>query len=618
MCGILGLVEKTGDSQRTSSFIDNGLLALSHRGPDDSGYESLIAEELSISFGHRRLSILGVDKSGHQPMSHESLTIVFNGEIYNYRELCTEHLNLDPSELVNDTDLLLRLWERLGPDSLKYLRGIFAFAIYDSGNQSLYLARDSFGVKPLYYKFNGKALWFASEPKVIAENTGLFNVDEDAASTYLLRARYDLGSRTFFDGVMIQKPGTVIEFSLAGEFPKLKSEWKYASFNLQPRKVSFDDAKKKVRELFLQAVERNLVSDVPVSFALSGGLDSSAIVSSARYIQPNVEIDVFSYEPSNESLSEMPFVEHLAEELNLKINKCTLDEQQALEIFDDFLIAQGEPVQSSRQMAQYVVFQEAARRGYKVLIEGQGGDEVLAGYHGFVHLRILDLLRNGKPIKALRLMKSWKQSNPSYPASLPIVLSGQALTDSSLAPIGVESWARDRYMNDNAMLLAYKSMKKSVLRAEKNFQSEDIEHPKGTLFKRGLFEATTRTYLPQLLRQGDRNAMTHSVENRVPFLDEDLVQYIWSLPDEFLLSNKGVTKHIFREAMRGIVPDKIIDRKDKVGFSTDAGLLPPEIQLSNSELLSKLDLNSSDAKHTESSLWRRRSMRHWLSQMGVR
>lgn len=618
MCGILGLVQTINDSEESSSFIEDGLLALSHRGPDDSGHESIMAEELSISFGHRRLSILGLDKSGHQPMSYESLKIVFNGEIYNYRELCREHLNFDPSELVNDTELLLRLWEKLGTDSLKYLRGIFAFAIYDSENQSLYLARDSFGVKPLYYKFNGKALWFASEPKVIAENTGVFKVDEDAASTYLLRARYDLESRTFFDGVLSQKPGSVIEFSLAGKFPKLKGELKYANFDLQRQKVSLDDAKKKVRELFLQAVERNLVSDVPVAFALSGGLDSSAIVSSARYIQPNVEIEVFSYEPSNESLSEMPFVEHLAVELNLKINKCTLNEAQALELFEDFLIAQGEPVQSSRQMAQYVVFQEAARKGYKVLIEGQGGDEVLAGYHGFVHLRILDLLRNGKPIKALQLMKSWKQSNPSYPSSLPIVLLGQALVDSSLAPIGVESWARDRYMNDNAMMMASKSMKKSVLLAEKDLKRQNIDHPRGTLFKRGLFEATNRTYLPQLLRQGDRNAMTHSVENRVPFLDEDFVQYIWSLPDEFLLSNKGVTKNIFREAMRGIVPDKIIDRKDKVGFSTDAGLLPPEIQLSNSELLRKLDLDSSDVKHTEFSLWRRRSMRHWLSQMGVK
>ena len=618
MCGILGLVETIDDSGPTSSFIVDGLLALSHRGPDDSGHKSIMVEELSIRFGHRRLSILGVDKSGNQPMSHRSLTIVFNGEIYNYQELCTEHLQLDPAVLVNDTDLLLRLWEKLGADSLKYLRGIFAFSIFDAENQTLYLVRDSFGVKPLYYKFDEKSLWFASEPRVIAENTGVFNVDQDAASTYLLRARYDLGSRTFFDGVVSQKPGTVIEFSLDGKFPVIKGKREYADFDLQPRKVSYDDAKKKVRELFLQAVERNLVSDVPVAFALSGGLDSSAIVSSVRYIQPNAEIEVFSYEPSNESLSEAPFVEHLAEELNLKVNKCTLDEEQALELFDDFLIAQGEAVQSSRQMAQYVVFQQAARTGYKVLIEGQGGDEVLAGYHGFVHLRILDLLRNGQPSKALQLMKSWKQSNPSYPSSLPIVLLGQALVDSSLVPLGVESWARDKYMNDNAMLLASKSIKKSVLRAEKNLQSEYIEHPKGTLFKRGLFVATTRTYLPQLLRQGDRNAMTHSVENRVPFLDEDFVKYIWSLPDEFLLSNKGVTKHIFREAMRGIVPDKIIDRKDKVGFSTDAGLLPPEIQLRDSELLRKLELDSSDAKHTESSLWRRRSMRHWLSQMGVK
>ena len=618
MCGIVGVVESVNDSGRTSSFIADGLLALSHRGPDDSGHEAILAEELYLGLGHRRLSILGVDKSGHQPMSHECLTIVFNGEIYNYRELCEEYLNLESSVLGNDTELILRLWDKIGPDSLKYLRGIFAFAIYDSEIQSLYLVRDSFGVKPLYYKFDEKSLWFSSEAKVIAEKSGGFNFDQDAACTYLLRARYDLGSRTFFDGVVSQEPGTVIEFSLTGKFPKLRREGKYVNFDLQPRKVSFDDEKKKVRELFLQAVERNLVSDVPVTFALSGGLDSSAIVSSARYIQPKAEIEVFSYEPANESLSEMPFVEHVAEVLNLKVNKCTLDEGQALELFHDFLIAQGEPVQSSRQMAQYVVFQEAARKGYKVLIEGQGGDEVLAGYHGFVHLRILDLLRNGQPYKALQLMKSWKQSNPSYPSSLPIVLLGQALVDSSLIPLGVESWARDKYMNDNAMRLASKSMKKSVLRAEKNLQNEYVDYPTGTLLKRGLFEATTRTYLPQLLRQGDRNAMTHSVENRVPFLDEDFAQYIWSLPDEFLLSNKGVTKHIFREAIRGIVPDKIIDRKDKVGFSTDAGLLPPEIQPSHSGLLSKLDLDSSDAKHTEASLWRRRSMRHWLSHTGVR
>ena len=414
-----------------------------------------------------------------------------------------------------------------------------------------------------------------------------------------------------------QAAGTVIEFSLSGELAELESSWQYTDFDLKHRKVSIDEAKTKVRELFLQAVERNLVSDVPVAFALSGGLDSSAIVSAARFIRPNAEIEIFSYEPADKSLSEFTFVEHLSEELNLKVNKCTLEKAEATAVFADFLSAQGEPVQSSSQMSQYVVFREAAQKGYKVLIEGQGGDEVMAGYHGFVHLRILDLLRNAKPNEAVKIMRYWRDANPSYSSTLPLILMAQALIDSYPSTLSVEGLARGKYLKDNAMLLASRPIKKSIVGVGTTHDDWVLAQPNGSLFKKGLFEATTKTYLPQLLRQGDRNAMSHSIENRVPFLDEDFVQYIWSLPDEFLLSDEGVTKHIFREAMRGIVPDKIIERKDKVGFSTDAGLLPPEIQLSDSAMLEKLDLNSSDFEHTESSLWRRRTMRYWMSQMGV-
>jgi len=567
---------------------------------------------MRVAFGHRRLAILGLGSTANQPMSNGHLTVTFNGEIYNYRTLCRDVLQQDPDSLSNDTDLILRMWERFGPSCVEFFRGIFAFALFDSNAGRLFLARDTFGVKPLYFRFERESLSFASEPWLLRDKSDPFPINIETCSTYLLRARYDFSRETFFKHVRSIEPGTIESFSITSKSIEREATTHFSIKCCTKSTDSFERSCARVRELFLQAVDRNLTSDVPVAFALSGGLDSAAIVCAARHLFPSRVLSAFSYVPNSEDQSEFGFVKLLEESHDLQVHRCSMDSSDVKRLVSAFVRAQGEPVQSSRQLAQFIVFKAAAKEGFKVLLEGQGGDEILAGYHGFVHLRLLDLVAAGDLLTASKLLRNWSKNNPSYSTHLVLSMMAGELFSRIPGIAGLEGVIRARTTGDNALLVLGTKGKKRSKSGTHEATLRRRHKLNDSRFRAGLGEAVSSAYLPQLLRQGDRNAMAHSVENRVPFLDEDFAAYVGTLPDEFLLSNEGITKYVFREAMRGLVPDVIIDRTDKVGFQTDGGLLPPTTKAKRDWTDVLPWMQGSDEVLSEAARWRRRSIQHWL------
>lgn len=567
---------------------------------------------MRVAFGHRRLAILGLGSAANQPMSNGHLTVTFNGEIYNYQSLCRDVLQQDPDSLSNDTDLILRMWESLGPSCVNFFRGIFAFALFDSNAGKLFLVRDTFGVKPLYIRSERESLSFASEPWLLRDKSDIFPINLETCSTYLLRARYDFSRETFFKHVRSIEPGTIESFSITSKSIEKEATTNFSIKCGTKSADSFEHSCARVRELFLQAVERNLTSDVPVAFALSGGLDSAAMVCAARHLFPNRTLSTFSYVPNSEDQSEFGFVKLLEESYDLQVHRCSMDLADVERLVSAFVRAQGEPVQSSRQLAQFIVFKAASKEGFRVLLEGQGGDEVLAGYHGFVHLRLLDLVMAGHLLTASKLLRNWSKNNSSYSIQLVLSMMAGELLSRTPGIAGLEGVIRARTTGDNALLVLGRRGKNSLKAGAREANLRRRRNLNESRFRAGLREAISSTYLPQLLRQGDRNAMAHSVENRVPFLDEDFAAYVGTLPDEFLISNEGITKYVFREAMRGLVPDVIIDRTDKVGFQTDVGLLPPT-PITKRIWTDVLPwIQGSDEMLSEAALWRRRSIQHWL------
>ena len=615
MCGVAGYaISGTADASKDDVWLTNTINHMRHRGPDANGFESHCNDQFSIGLGHCRLSIQGLGSSGNQPMNKGQFSIIYNGEIYNANELKHEYPSaVDGLETDSDTELLLALMSEIGLEALSRVRGIYAFAFFDHSSAQLTIARDTFGVKPMYFGTSGERFFFASEPLQVAKALGsdVLQIDEESLARYLALGRYDGIDKTFYKGVKSLGPGEHLVVDLAeGPMHLDRRRDRQIAPSQKHESLAFAEAVERFRSLLFQSVERNFTSDVPVGLALSGGIDSSSLACVARYLYPDASIPVFSYFAQSPDINESEAVVALSKRLNLELFSVEISPENVLEAQDEFISRQGEPVSSSRIFAQFSVFQAAHKQGIKVLLEGQGADEVLAGYHGFAHMRTLRILKEAGLTRAISFANSWRRSNTGYTLATLFAMSFQARFPRLRGSFYVQSWSRVFLNHDYGM----RDMNASVARAA--LQREYPLHVISPNFrlKAALEEATYQSYLPQLLRQGDRNAMAHSIENRVPYLDEDLVEFAWSLPEEFLLSRRGATKHILRESMRGLVPDSILDNKRKIGFETDP-ILSMNIddpETVRRHLSSKL-LWRPDSKFGES--WRARNTLLWLESI---
>lgn len=596
MCGIVGAIELNPKDieERVSLANDN----LSHRGPDGSGIESFETKDKTIVFAHSRLSIIDLSELGHQPMSSKNgeYWLTFNGEIYNYKEIREDLIELGYTfESDTDTEVLLTSWIEWGEACLTRLIGMFAFAIYDKTSNSFHLARDAFGIKPCYYYSKSDKFYFSSEvPALYSLIPGKLNLDKGSIINYLLRSSYDAGEFTFAEEIKALKPGSIITIDLNLGLAVSERTWWEPKIS-EDRKISFEEASDKLRELFLKSIRLHLRSDVPLGAALSGGIDSSAIVCAMRYLEPDLPIHTFSYIASNTSVNEEKWVDLVNNHVNATPHKLELSFEDLSDDLNSVIESQGEPFGSTSIYAQYRIFQLAKSEGITVMLEGQGADELLGGYFGYPEHTAWSYLDNKDFSGLLRFARHWaKQHGKSEKFIKKFILrkiimnSLKSVSDTiksmrglfklvrpnterissakkppnyltkRLFPIEIPDWIT---RPSDGMELANSQLNAGV----------DKDDPKG---RRLVFELRRslkghhQAGLNSLLRHGDRNAMKWSIEGRVPFLTIEIAEFVLSLPEHYLVSKEGLTKNVFREAMRGIVPDEILDRKDKVGFET--------------------------------------------------
>ena len=548
MCGISGIVNFNG-SKINPGDLDAMIDAMRHRGPDDEG----IYRDDQVGLGFVRLSIIDLSYAGHQPMYSQDkrFIIIFNGEIYNYIELRnTLIIKGHQFKTKTDTEVLLTAYIEWGENMLHRLNGMWAFVIYDRKEKMVFGARDRYGIKPFYYSLNDKQFIFSSEiPSILKVIKQKPNADEGALFEFLIFNRTDQTENTFFKEVKKLEHGHFIKIGIQknGNIrDKIKiKKWYDLRKEIKP---SFKNPEE-FREMLSSSLGLRLRSDVPVGVCLSGGLDSSSIVSGLLKDFNKDDLNTFSaVYRDGAKCDESAFIDEYREDLK-NMYFITPDANSLMQDISRFVKAHGEPIASTSPYAQFKVM-ELAKDYVTVTLDGQGADEELAGYHYFFGFYFKSLL---KQIKIGRLTSE---------------MAHYYLKHRSL--FGIKSF----------LFFLLPAQLRTKLRAnEKGYVNEDFYQSQhgsnGTISKElygspSLQEALINHFeykLEHLLKWEDRNSMWFSMEARVPFLDHRLVERTLSLKEEQII-NRGETKAILRKAMKGILPEKIRTRNDKIGFGT--------------------------------------------------
>jgi asparagine synthase (glutamine-hydrolysing) len=571
MCGIIGAVHSNNHAFSINN-LERGLNRISNRGPDNTSIYSEKVSNICLHFGHNRLSILDLSEAGSQPM--ESLDkrylLVFNGEIYNYKEIRGKLIELGYQfKSTTDSEVLLNAWIHYGKSSVELFTGMFSFVIYDRLDSKLFMARDPFGIKPLYYYQDSSLFCFSSEIDSLLELSNDRELDIKVISTYLFSGVYDNSTATFYRKVRQLDTGCVAIFDL-NSFGNLHVEryWKPSIITNPIRDTT--ELVNIIKEKILKSISLHIRSDVPIGAALSGGLDSSSIVCCLRYLYPDLELNTFSYIATDSNKTEEKWIDIVNNHVGAISHKSYITNQDIVQNLDDFILSQGEPVGGTSFFAEYSVYKLAKEKGIKVMLDGHGADELFAGYLGYPVSRLNSYLQLGQIHKALYFLYNWicwpnrnlKMGLNSLAESLSNTLFNFSLRD---------------YINTSQCLNSdkfnlYHSNYRDTMNDIRNVSHVFHDKPVGRSLTYKLRDELSITSCPYQLRSADRSAMRRSIENRVPFLERDLVSFALTLPEDLLLSPHGQTKHILRLAMKDIVPIEILHRRDKIGYETPSNL----------------------------------------------
>jgi asparagine synthase (glutamine-hydrolysing) len=538
---------------------------MAHRGPDDSGLDRIQLPGGEAWLGHSRLSIIDLSSGGHQPMYAEDgrYAIVFNGELYNYRELRSELALLGHVfGTQSDTEVLLAAWAQWHEDCLQRLNGMFAFAVLDREAQTLTLVRDAFGIKPLFYSLGRRSVHFASEtPALSALLPAPPQPDLETACAFLATGSYDTGESTFYEGLLQLRPGHLLTVALNSESHPSPRRWWYPAIE-ERLDLSFEQAAEELRGRFLDSVRMHLRSDVPIGAALSGGVDSSAVVCAMRHLEPGVPIHTFTYVARGAASDEERWADTVNTHVSAQAHKVLVAPQELARDLDDMIRCQGEPFGSTSIYAQYRVFRAAREAGVTVTLDGQGADELLAGYSGYPLAAARSMWERGDWKALANFWRRW----PEWPGRS----RSQATKILLAALVPQRHEFRLRRLAGVAPIPDWLDTQALRERGCDSGASDRAPLPgiPGRRLAGTLREQLAGRGLAALLRHGDRNSMRWSVESRVPFLTLDLAEFVLQLPENFLLSGHGETKHVFRRAMAGIVPPESLNRRDKIGFET--------------------------------------------------
>jgi asparagine synthase (glutamine-hydrolysing) len=533
--------------------------ALSHRGPDGEGFWTNRTNH--VGFAHRRLAIIDLSDNGDQPMHYlQRYTIVYNGEIYNYIELRND---LQKAGYVftseSDTEVILAAYDFYDERCLQHFDGMFAFAIWDEKKQQLFCARDRFGEKPFYYFQNQELFAFASEMK------GLWSIGIDKTIENKLLLNYlSLGhvqnpsnkSQTFYKDIFSLPPAHFAVLNFAEMDFRIHSYWTIDKQYCQ--QVKQPDALGIFESLFSLSIHRRLRSDVPVGSSLSGGLDSSTIayfVNKALGKRHAGDFSTFSAVFPGFEKDESRHIQTVTDMLNLKNHTITPTAEDLIHDFEKVCYHQEEPFTSSSIFAQYKVYGLAQSHGVRVLLDGQGADETLAGYHKYIHWYLQELVSRYKFTTARKEMSLMRSRKTDFNWGVKNIVA--ALLPSHVA-IALEKKEYNHIMHNP-------DINKAMLTHLRGREWEGIHKPIVTKLNDILYFNTMELGLEELLRYADRNSMAHGVEVRLPFLNAELVKFIFSLSSYYKV-NHGFTKSILRKMMSEKLPSSIVWRSDKVGF----------------------------------------------------
>ena len=574
MCGIFGQFDSRGI--REAEALSGRLFAsLKHRGPNDQGAVFFDSQgntvdgerDPSLLLGQTRLSIIDLSSAGHQPMfsADGRYALVYNGEIYNFRELRRELESGGVQFRSNtDTEVLLYWLAEYGESRLTELNGMFAFAFYDRKENTLLCGRDFFGIKPFYYSCEEGRFSFASEVPAMLELGISHEVDPQAVYQYLVRGEYDFEDTTFYCSIKSLLPGHFcrIEFNRPG-VPDIRCYWKP---DLSRKiDVSFEEAARHIRELFLKQIELHLISDVPLGVALSGGIDSSAIACAVRYLYPDRELHTFSYIADDAEISEENHIRVVENAIHSIPHHSRIGTETLRDRLPELIKAQGEPFGSTSNFAQFAVFECARENGITVTLEGQGADELLGGYTGYPDERLRTLWNHGRLSDLIHFLNAAPSICGRSRSALLMSLTGNVL------PACIRNRLYTRAKNrqlQSLRLLFQPDFLKDIGSGYDPLAKRNELFPCSDAMRQCLAYQLTSFGIPNLLRHGDRSSMNFSIESRVPFLTREMAEYCLALPEEYLVTRDCLTKAVFRKAMRGIVPDAILDRRDKIGFAT--------------------------------------------------
>jgi asparagine synthase (glutamine-hydrolysing) len=554
MCGFAAMVAING-GKAEAVVVEKMTNALVHRGPDGAGAYA----DGPVAFGFRRLSILDLSHAGDQPMisADGQTVIVFNGEIYNYIELRQELMARGHVfHSTGDTEVLLTAYREWGKDCVEKLNGMWAFLIYDLRRGIIFGSRDRFGVKPLY-RYRHKGFWlFGSEIKAILLSGYYTNeINWRVTSRFLLQQLLEVDTETFYEDIHQVPAGCAFELELNGR----QREWHYWSLD-RLSSVAVTDPAESFYEVFEDAVRLRMRSDVPLGVCLSGGLDSTSIICAmARYQQDTgtpSALMAFSY--MTPEFDESRYIQDTVRQTGAQLNRLTVNPLDLFKKLDEVLWYQDEPFHTMNVLIGYELVQLAAKNGIKVILNGQGADETIAGYGVYFAHYWYTLLAEG------RILRLWDEIRAYC-----LVQGGEPGTEFKKV---LGNFARTQLYRIPSLRRA--SAKRHRRRAINNhwftrdFTSQLPEEnliPEQPLDK-VLKYSVERALLPLYLRTEDRNSMAHGVEARLPFMDYRLVSLLFQLPAEWKMRGSW-NKYVLREAMRNRIPESVRSRPDKMGFN---------------------------------------------------
>ncbi len=580
MCGLAGIAAL---SYVNRAAVQAMMDLMVHRGPDGEG--SWLSADKRICFGHRRLSIIDLTDRATQPMQDTTgtYTLTYNGEIYNYKEVRAELAALGTKfRSDSDTEVVLEAYRAWGDDCLSRFNGMFAFALHDDKRNRILCARDRFGEKPFLFSSGAGFFAFASEYKALLTlNCVRSDIRESMLAQFFITPSQALDQerQTLFSDISQLLPGEKLVLNARDLSYTISSYWQ-PPLDPNPTDLSETDATEVFRDLLRDSVRLRLRSDVPVGSCLSGGLDSGSITCIARgLIGPNAEYKTFTGRFPGSDADEGQWAEIISEAAGTKSHEVFPTGEKLVNTLDDFLWLNELPVDSTSQYAQWCVFEAAKDMGVAVLLDGQGGDEILSGYEQYFAPYLATYRENNSDTaEEERVIRN----------RYPLALSARDQRWKQHLPWGAKKFLSQTFGRGSSVMLALNpDIAKQV--------HEDIASPPDDLhatLRRDAFNG----FLTTLLRYGDRNSMAHSREVRLPFCDHRILEFVTTLPVEMLMGN-AQTKYVLRQAMGGVLPDSIVSRWNKQGF------LPPITHWLRGELGRVAETTLSNPGFGKTSIW---------------